>query len=121
MHGQYRGIQSNGIGQRSLCKGFKNNTVHFHGQDFQFIHFGIGRKGCPGLTFVVFSVEYVMANLLYWFDWKLPGNISPATPQKLDMEEVFGLIVHKKNHLLLVPIPSLIFFFFFFCFSMLFG
>lgn len=76
---------------------FENNPVDFKGLDFHYIPFGFGRRGCPGLTFGVFAVEYLMANLLYWFDWN--------QTEELDMDEVSGLTVHKKNPLLLLPIP----------------
>ncbi|KAM5569182.1 cytochrome P450 71A1 [Rosa sericea] len=82
---------------------FKDNSIDFNGQDFQFIPFGGGRRGCPGQAFAVATTEYVVANLLYWFDWKLPsGTVSAET---IDMSEVYGLAVYKKAHLRLVPIP----------------
>ncbi|KAF7838258.1 cytochrome P450 71A1-like [Senna tora] len=61
---------------------FENSEIDFKGQDFQFIPFGSGRKGCPGISFGVVMVEYVLANILYWFDWKLP-----STAQDMDMIE----------------------------------
>lgn len=77
-----------------------NNTVDFKGQDFEFIPFGAGRRGCPGMSFALATVEYLLANLLYYFDWKLPDV---AADESLDMTEVHGLTVHKKFPLLLVP------------------
>ncbi|PPD71302.1 hypothetical protein GOBAR_DD31819 [Gossypium barbadense] len=72
---------------------FENSSIDFKGQDFQLIPFGFGRKGCPGMPFGVASVEYVMANLLYWFDWKLPAG---QNANNLDMTELYGLTVNKK-------------------------
>ncbi|KAH7528373.1 hypothetical protein FEM48_Zijuj05G0065600 [Ziziphus jujuba var. spinosa] len=83
---------------------FENNQVDFKGQDFQFIPFGSGRRGCPGMTFAVFQVEYVIANLLYWFDWKLPYE-NNGMPKNLDMTETAGLVTRLKNPLVAVPIP----------------
>lgn len=77
-----------------------NNSVDFKGQHFQFIPFGAGRRGCPGMSFGVAVVEFVTANLLYWFDWKLPAGI---TEDKLDMTEASGFNIHRKVHLHLVP------------------
>jgi cytochrome P450 len=73
---------------------FKDNPIDFKGQDFDFIPFGGGRRGCPGLTFGITSVEYVIANILYWFDWKLPGD--NVRGEDLDLSEVNGLIVTLK-------------------------
>ncbi|KAF3438767.1 hypothetical protein FNV43_RR21531 [Rhamnella rubrinervis] len=82
---------------------FENSSVDFKGHDFQFIPFGTGRRGCPGMTFGVASIEYVTANLLYWFDFKLPedGDLG----KDLDMTEAYGLTACKKVPLRLVPIP----------------
>ncbi|XVF43377.1 hypothetical protein PTKIN_Ptkin02bG0035500 [Pterospermum kingtungense] len=77
---------------------FENNPVDFKGQDFHFIPFGCGRRICPGIQFGVASIEYLMANLLYWFDWKLPAG------ENLDMSENHGLTVSKKSPLLVHPI-----------------
>lgn len=79
---------------------FLNNTVDLNGQNFQFIPFGAGRRGCPGISFALAAIEYVIANLLYWFDWKLPRG---EVLEDLDMIEVSGLAVHKKLALHLVP------------------
>ncbi|PIA24843.1 hypothetical protein AQUCO_19100002v1, partial [Aquilegia coerulea] len=68
---------------------FMNNPIDFRGKDFEFIPFGAGRRGCPGLTFGLVSVEAILANLLYWFDWELNGGAT-----KIDMTEAFGLAVH---------------------------
>ncbi|KAK4844815.1 hypothetical protein QYF36_024726 [Acer negundo] len=46
-------------------------------------------------------IEYTLANILYWFDWKLPGGA--IHNDKLDMTEVNGLTVAKKFPLRLVP------------------
>ena len=86
-----------------LPERFEGNPIDFRGQDFEFIPFGAGRRGCPGLTFGVASVEYVVANILYWFDWKMPGDNIQG--EDLDMSEVNGLTVTKKIPLRLVPIP----------------
>ncbi|XP_062015712.1 phenylacetaldehyde oxime monooxygenase CYP71AN24-like [Rosa rugosa] len=86
-----------------LPERFEGNSVDFRGQDFQFIAFGGGRRGCPGVTFAVAAAEYELANLLYWFDWKLPSSGS-ALAETLDMTEVYGLTVHKKAPLHVVPL-----------------
>ncbi|KAJ7956147.1 Cytochrome P450 [Quillaja saponaria] len=82
---------------------FENSQVDFKDQDFEFIPFEAGRRGCPGITFGIASTEYVMDNLLYWFDWDLPKTSKAI--EILDMSEVYGINVHKKVPLRLVPKP----------------
>ncbi|XP_026451300.1 cytochrome P450 71A1-like [Papaver somniferum] len=53
---------------------FENNPIDFKWQDFQFIPFGSGRRGCHGVSFGLAVVEFVLANLLHGFDWGLPGD-----------------------------------------------
>lgn len=82
---------------------FENNPVDFKvWQDFQYIPFGLGRRGCPGSAFGLASTEYIIANLLYHFDWKLSD--ANSSPQDLDMSEVYGLTVQRKVPLKLIPV-----------------
>ncbi|RYQ88491.1 hypothetical protein Ahy_B09g095653 isoform A [Arachis hypogaea] len=82
---------------------FEKSEIDFNGdQWFEFLPFGYGRRGCPGVFFGVAIVEYVLASLLYWFDWKLPENVSSG--HDIDMSEEYGLVVSKKVPLHLKPI-----------------
>ncbi|CAN1169645.1 Desmethyl-deoxy-podophyllotoxin synthase [Linum perenne] len=81
---------------------FVDSSLDYKGHDFQFLPFGSGRRVCPGIQFGIAVVELLLANLLYHFDWKLPGEMKP---RDLDMDEVFGSTVGRKNDLILVPIP----------------
>ncbi|KAK7252309.1 hypothetical protein RIF29_36158 [Crotalaria pallida] len=82
---------------------FESSQVNLKGQDFQLIPFGIGRRGCPGISFGLASIEYKLANLLYWFDWKLPRT-NNGLMQDIDMNEMKGLSIAKKKPLYLEPI-----------------
>ncbi|XP_026411522.1 cytochrome P450 71A1-like [Papaver somniferum] len=79
---------------------FMNNSIDFEGQEFEFIPFGSGRRGCPGISFGITIVEYILANLLYYFNWELPTG---DKTEDLDMTEAFGLTVNKKIPLNVVP------------------
>ncbi|KAB1217259.1 Cytochrome P450 71A1 [Morella rubra] len=84
-----------------LPERFKDNPVDFRGHYYEFLPFGGGRRGCPGITFSVASVEYVIANILCWFDWEMPS--AGVQGQDLEMREGNGITVPKKIPLHLRP------------------
>jgi cytochrome P450 len=55
--------------------------------NFQFLPFGAGRRLCPGINYGMAAVELMLANMVH----------------RLDMSEVLGLVLHRKEKLLLVP------------------
>ncbi|KAF0897138.1 hypothetical protein E2562_033934 [Oryza meyeriana var. granulata] len=71
--------------------------VNFRGNDYHYLPFGSGRRMCPGISFGIAIIEIMLANLMWKFDWTLPPGM------EIDMSEVFGLSVHRKEKLLLVP------------------
>ncbi|KAF3431120.1 hypothetical protein FNV43_RR25850 [Rhamnella rubrinervis] len=73
-------------------------------QDFRFLAFGGGRRGCPGYVFALATVEIALARLLYHFDWSLPPEVGP---DDVDLDEIFGLATRKKSALVLVPTPNM--------------
>ncbi|KAL0443366.1 UNVERIFIED_CONTAM: cytochrome [Sesamum latifolium] len=79
---------------------FLNTKVDIMGQDFQVIPFGAGRRGCPGIMMGLTTVELVLANLLYTFEWDLPAGM---TREDIGTEVLPGRVMHKKNPLCLVP------------------
>jgi cytochrome P450 len=84
--------------------------VDFRGSDFAYVPFGAGRRMCPGIAFSLVVMELALANLLFHFDWKLPGSGGGA-PCELDMEEALGITAGRKTDLCLhatlrVPIPN---------------
>ncbi|XP_027343492.1 cytochrome P450 71D9-like [Abrus precatorius] len=80
---------------------FIENSIDYKGNNFEYIPFGGGRRICPGLTFGLTNVEFPLALLMYHFDWKLPNGMKN---ENLDMTEVFGISVCRKDDLYLIPI-----------------
>ncbi|TVU14586.1 hypothetical protein EJB05_38061, partial [Eragrostis curvula] len=72
--------------------------VDFKGNNFRFFPFGFGRRMCPGMNFGVVAMELILANLVHHFDWDVPPGQDKCT---IDMSEVFGIVVHRKEKLLL--------------------
>ncbi|KAK3439841.1 hypothetical protein EUGRSUZ_B00182 [Eucalyptus grandis] len=81
---------------------FLNSSIDFKGQNYEFLPFGSGRRGCPGINFGVVIVELALANLLHRFDWKLPEGMSI---EDVDMEEAYGLTTRKRTPLCLIATP----------------
>jgi cytochrome P450 len=85
-----------------FMEGSSTATVDYNGNDFLLLPFGSGRRMCPGINFAISTMEIMLANLMYHFDWKLPDVC-----MDVDMTESFGVTVHRKEKLLLVPVqPS---------------
>ncbi|KAJ4712451.1 putative Cytochrome P450 [Melia azedarach] len=81
---------------------FMNSSIDFHRSDFQFIPFGAGRRGCPGIQFGMRVAELALANLLKKFDWSLAAGESG---EDLDMTESTSVTVHKKSPLVAMATP----------------
>lgn len=81
---------------------FLDTPFDYKGNHYEFIPFGGGRRGCPGIHFANTLMELVLANVVYKFDVALPNG---ERGENLDMSESSALTVHRKNHLLLVAIP----------------
>ncbi|KAK4732894.1 hypothetical protein R3W88_025882 [Solanum pinnatisectum] len=79
---------------------FLNSDIDFKGQNFELIPFGAGRRGCPAMALGVATVELVLSNLLYSFDWELPCGMKK---EGIDTDVLPGLTMHKKEPLCLVP------------------
>jgi cytochrome P450 len=78
-----------------------NNSTDYYGTHFEFTPFGAGRRQCPGILFATSTVEIVLVNLLYHFDWMLPSGASLAL---FDNSEKFGMTISRKYDLELTAI-----------------
>nr|XP_043635903.1 cytochrome P450 Tp4149-like [Erigeron canadensis] len=81
---------------------FLNSPIDYKGLHHEFIPFGAGRRGCPGIQFAIVVNELALANLVYKYDLAVPNG---KGGEELDMSEMFGIPVHKKSPLLLVATP----------------
>ncbi|KAG2309666.1 hypothetical protein Bca52824_029414 [Brassica carinata] len=82
---------------------FLGKETDVKGRDYELTPFGAGRRICPGLPLAVKIVPLMLASLLYSFDWKLPNGVAS---EDLDMDESFGLTLHKTNALHAVPVKK---------------
>ncbi|KAF2565865.1 hypothetical protein F2Q68_00025978 [Brassica cretica] len=78
--------------------------IDVKGRDFELIPFGAGQRICPGMSVAMKTVPLILASLLYSFHWKLQNGV---LPEDLDMDESFGLTLHKTNPLYAVPVKKI--------------
>ncbi|KAI7733600.1 hypothetical protein M8C21_032453 [Ambrosia artemisiifolia] len=78
---------------------FIGSSIDYKGMDFEFIPFGSGRRGCPGMLLGATTVELILSNLLYAFEWSLPNGMKT---EDIDTLTTPGFVLHKKNALCLV-------------------
>nr|AHB64324.1 3-hydroxyindolin-2-one monooxygenase [Secale cereale] len=87
--------------ERFLQEG-RDAEVDMYGKDIRFVPFGAGRRICAGATFAIATVEVMLANLIYHFDWALPSEME-AIGAKVDMSDQFGMTLRRTERLHLVP------------------
>ncbi|KAL0686021.1 hypothetical protein Bca4012_052869 [Brassica carinata] len=80
---------------------FMDNEIDYKGLNFELLPFGSGRRMCPGMGMGLALVHLTLINLLYRFDWKLPGGMKA---EDVDIEESYGLVCPKKIPLELIPV-----------------
>ncbi|CAA2935080.1 cytochrome P450 71A6-like [Olea europaea subsp. europaea] len=82
---------------------FFETDIDFKGLNFEFIPFGAGRRGCPGVTFAMAVNELALAKLVHKFNLALPNG---GKESDMDMNEGTGITVHKKFPVLVAATPQ---------------
>nr|WHU31430.1 flavonoid 3'-hydroxylase [Echinacea purpurea] len=88
---------------RFLPGGEKPN-VDVKGNDFEVIPFGAGRRICVGISLGLRMVQLLVATLVQTFDWELANGLQP---EKLNMNEAYGLTLQRAEPLMVHPKPRL--------------
>ncbi|KAG5148940.1 hypothetical protein JHK82_015821 [Glycine max] len=89
--------------ERFLLGGEKAD-VDVRGNDFEVIPFGAGRRICAGLSLGLQMVQLLTAALAHSFDWELEDCMNP---EKLNMDEAYGLTLQRAVPLSVHPRPRL--------------
>lgn len=77
--------------------GGKAYNIEPHGNDFEFIPFGAGRRICPGKQTGILFLQYLLGAVVHGFDWRLPDG------EVIDMKETPGLVMPKT-----IPIKAFV-------------
>ncbi|KAK9116919.1 hypothetical protein Sjap_015866 [Stephania japonica] len=81
------------------------SNLDMRGQNFHFIPFGSGRRGCPGITLALQVVQTTVAAVIQCFDLK---NDNGTNQVEVDMTEAAGaLTLARANPLNCTPVPKL--------------
>ncbi|XP_027338962.1 flavonoid 3'-monooxygenase-like [Abrus precatorius] len=84
--------------------GGEKADVDVKGNDFEVIPFGAGRRICPGMSLGLRMVQLLTATLAHSFDWELENGLNP---EKLNMDEAYGLTLQRAVPLSVYPKPRL--------------
>ncbi|XP_055819989.1 cytochrome P450 71AU50-like [Solanum dulcamara] len=79
---------------------FVGSNIDIRGRDFQLLPFSSGRRSCPAVQLGIITVRFMVAQLVHCFDWGLPNGMQPCD---LDVDEKFGIVTSKENHLMVIP------------------
>nr|AKJ23355.1 CYP71AJ25 [Thapsia garganica] len=81
---------------------FLNSPIDYKGLHYEYLPFGGGRRGCPGIQFAMAVNELAVANVVHKFDFELPNG---ETREDLDMTGVTGITLRRKSPLLVIATP----------------
>ncbi|QHN84424.1 3,9-dihydroxypterocarpan 6A-monooxygenase [Arachis ipaensis] len=75
-----------------------NDIIKMSVNDFRYIPFGFGRRGCPGSSLALTVIQTTIAALIQCFDWKIKGG------DRVNMEEGSSFSAGLAKPLLCYPI-----------------
>uniref|UniRef100_A0A7N0T4M0 Cytochrome P450 n=1 Tax=Kalanchoe fedtschenkoi TaxID=63787 RepID=A0A7N0T4M0_KALFE len=81
---------------------FLDSDIDYRGQNFDMIPFGAGRRICPGLSLAHRMIPLILGSLLHSFRWRLEDGVKP---EDVDVSDKFGITLHKRLPLRIIPIP----------------
>ena len=83
---------------------FLNSPIDYKGFHYEYLPFGSGRWGCPGIQFAMAATELALANIVHKFDFELPVG---KRMEDLDITGVTGITLRQKSPLLVVAKPHI--------------
>jgi fraxetin 5-hydroxylase len=79
----------------------QHTDVDVRGQHFEYIPFGSGRRGCPGISLGFYVLNMTLARLIHGFDLTTPFDAP------VDMTETKGVTMPRANPLEVIVTPRL--------------
>ncbi|KAL4597975.1 hypothetical protein ACB092_11G027200, partial [Castanea dentata] len=84
-----------------LDEKISEHQMEFKGQNFRYIPFGSGRRGCPGASLALLVMHTTIAALVQRFDWKVKGR------ENVDLSLGSGFGAEMEKPLVCYPITCL--------------
>ncbi|XP_061373717.1 3,9-dihydroxypterocarpan 6A-monooxygenase [Gastrolobium bilobum] len=78
--------------------GGAEHEIKMNGDDFRYIPFGFGRRGCPGASLALTAIHVTIAALFQCFEWKIKGG------DKVNIEEGSSFSTGLAKPLVCYPI-----------------
>ncbi|KAG6606868.1 Cytochrome P450 705A5, partial [Cucurbita argyrosperma subsp. sororia] len=82
-------------------QGMKHIQYEIKGQNFSFVPFGGGRRGCPGSLLAYNTINRTVAALVQCFDWKVGKD---GNGEKVNMEIGTGISLPMAHAFICVPV-----------------
>ncbi|KAH6758013.1 cytochrome P450 [Perilla frutescens var. hirtella] len=79
--------------------GSGKGQLDVRGQHYHFLPFGTGRRGCPGSSLALMTIQTTLAALIQCFELKIEGG-----KDSVDMEEGSGISLPRANPLICFPV-----------------
>ncbi|PWA86668.1 cytochrome P450 [Artemisia annua] len=86
----------------SFINRFLTKEVDVRGQHLMLIPLGSGIRICPGISFALEAVQFILANIIHGFEFENPSN------EQIDMTKSHGITILKATTLELLVAPRLL-------------
>ncbi|KAF3442604.1 hypothetical protein FNV43_RR16520 [Rhamnella rubrinervis] len=73
------------------------HQMEFKGQNFRYLPFGSGRRGCPGASLAMLMMHPAVATMVQWFDWKVKDS------DMVDLRQGSGFAAEMEKPLVCYP------------------
>ncbi|MCO5550092.1 hypothetical protein L7F22_003571 [Adiantum nelumboides] len=85
-------------------KFLSDGVPDLRGHHFEFLPFGIGRRGCLGMSMALTLVPFVVANLIKIFNWEIPSWVTLDISKEADAvtaplaKPLVAVPTHRHRH-----------------------
>ncbi|CAK9180032.1 unnamed protein product, partial [Ilex paraguariensis] len=82
---------------------FLGSSITYTSTNFEYIPFGASKRMCLGISYAIATIEIVLAQLLYHFDWELPSGMKV---KELNMTETYRVSARRRDDFYSIATPA---------------